>query len=553
LLYFSESFELIRKNKTESLSAIAACKSQNDTIRFATGYFSGIIKIRNLDKSCSVIKEFIPTKSSTATSVAFMDFNCSDENLACVNEDSSISVFGLQTMIKLNTFNLDNSSSLVRFHPSKRSQLGVISDKGTVTVMDIFSKKPSFMYKEAHASPCTDVQMTNEDLLISCSYDSKIRIFDLRKKSVGLQITANSYGWTTLSISKCGTYFVGGNVKGEIISYDIRNIKKPLKSIRVDNENLKISRIAFLESNANSPAKIDLSHAIRQSFSQIEDENVMDDDESNESYIEDIIGFQKGRISDFSSTALCHATRVSTTRLSTQSRLSENFGKNMQEALNDLSFSADNVTDSSSMKLDDSCVNKDKRRVCSKDKRRSSTAQTLHLINEELSDKENDAKLNKREIIETCANTANNSPCSSNTPSITITKSSPNELENSVTSKEVINVDEDESFKSMEKEESLIVTKKFDFQKEFHILSEKIHFEIQSLNMDQNMRHIQLMSYVSEQRRNLQDRIELIENSIAYLMNDDFKINRITELQAENEDLRLKMNKIIRSIDQSEL
>lgn len=383
--------------------------------------------------------------------------------------------------------------------------------------------------------------------MLSSGYDSIIKIYDLRKKSPALQIQA-CYGWT--SLSTLGVYFVGGNMKGELISYDMRNIKKPLSSARIESSNHKISRVAFLSDEMDS-SSVDISKAVRESLCKFEEEvdGKSKINEGNDDFIGDILGFQRGRISDFSSSAINYGTRVSTTscRSSTDLRLDDM--KNIHD------FSS---PQSSGANLDDSRVNKSRRRMSTKDtnKVRPSIGFRLHEIDEENNDKENDSK---------CVNT----PDAPTTPSIVTPRYSSTPMlpvaesnnENAATNEkeiETIEVDCDDSFKSVQNGQEILKETRsvdtltrassisFDFRKEFDALAEKIHIEIGSMNLDQNMRHIELMYHVADQRRQLQNRVQMIEESLAILMNDDFKINLINELQAENQELRQKVNELTR-------
>lgn len=384
----------------------------------------------------------------------------------------------------------------------------------------------------------------SEDFILSSGYDGIVKIFDLRKKSPGLQIHAN-YGWTSISLSKCGAYFVGGNMKGELMSYDMRNIKKPLASARIENSNNKISRVAFLSDDESS--SLDFSKTVRQSLLRIEEEidgNAMT--ESNDSFIEDIVGFQRGRISDFSSSAM-YGTRVSTAsrRASTESRFSDVYGKNMQEALNDFS----SPSQSPAIEVDDSRVNKSRRRTSAK----SIGVIPMEEIDEELTnDKENDAKSMNLEVPKTpSTSSSNNAPRYSSTPTIVL-PDTPQEQKKKEDD-EVIEVDGNESFQSAVQTpqlQDMKIPQGFNFRKEFDALAEKIHVEVGIMNMDQNMRYIEIMSHVGEQRRQLQSRIDMIEQSMAILLNDDFKINLINELQDENQQLRRQVNDLTRRLSQ---
>lgn len=124
------------------------------------------------------------------------------------------------------------SSTLARFHPSKRFHLAVASYTGAVNVYEMQSKRTIFNISDAHSAPCRDVTMcrTQPSLLVSVGYDCKINIFDIRRNKAQSSSGRLSYSHplSTVALSECGTYFCAGNLKGELISYDMRSTKVPL-------------------------------------------------------------------------------------------------------------------------------------------------------------------------------------------------------------------------------------------------------------------------------------------------------------------------------------
>lgn len=194
---FADHFELISKVKGENISAISFCSSRKNKLgsNYSAGYTTG--KIKTFDINSKIISEFAAPTS--ASRVIFLDYNSSDENLACVYENGKVNIYGLQTSVKTNSFDFDNQITLARFHPARRSQLAVASYRGLVTVMDIFAKKAIFKNPEAHSAPCSDVLM-KDDLLFSSGYDTLIRLFDLRKKSFGMKIQGN-YGKLLIKVA----------------------------------------------------------------------------------------------------------------------------------------------------------------------------------------------------------------------------------------------------------------------------------------------------------------------------------------------------------------
>lgn len=361
-----------------------------------------------------------------------------------------------------------------------------------------------------------------------------------------------------MAISKCGVYLIGGNMKGELVSYDVRNIKNPLTNIRIENSNQKISRVAFLmdDGEATSPS-VDISKTVRQSCKFEEQEEFNENVETSESFIEEIVMLQKRRISDFSlnpfaSNMNTNASRVSTSfRSSTESETKsvDVFGKSTN-VLKEISTNSPAPL----ISLDDSCVNKGKRRQSSNDlkPRISFMSTVLHEINEEITiEKENDPK--QLIGLGTPSSISLNAPRFSSTPTVS-TPLSINDHDDDQDKEEIIELDD--SFKSANFEENTqnagktiantMVPNNFDFRKEFDGLAEKIRIEVQSMNMDENMRHIQLIYHGIEQRQKLQERIQLIEGSMALLMSDDYKISRIMELQAENDQLRRQLGEMVR-------
>ncbi|KAG5675278.1 hypothetical protein PVAND_005192 [Polypedilum vanderplanki] len=537
-----ENFDLIQKTKGENINVIGFCKvptKQHVNLQYSVGQVSG--KIKTFDLNNKLITEF--SAPSTPSSVIYLDYNATDENLASVYESGSINIYGMQTKVKLDTYNVDNQSTLARFHPTKRSHLAVASYNGGVSVIDIFAKKITFKNHEAHSAPCSDVLMS-EDMLFSSGYDTTIKIFDLRQKSFGLQIKG-SYGWTTLSISKCGVYFIGGNMKGEIIAYDMRDFKHPLANILVEKSNQKISRVAFLSTKENGAiTPIDISKTVRESLLKLEKEidNDSSSAEKNE-FIEDIVGFQKGRISDFSSS---YAPRVSISRRSSV---------NQQDP-----FSLKNIKNPFDSPVDDSRVNKVKRRSLNSSTRLSFAPHVLQEICEDFEKENNSNMINS-------PNLASLVPRFSSTPSITVTPTIiPNDNDSDI-KEEVIEIDD--SFKSVEnteavsndqqdggvkKTESTLTTTatniNSDFRKELDALeknlTEKIHFEVQTLNFDETWRCNQMIWNNIQQNIAINERMQLIEESVALLLNDDYKISRILELENENKELRRQLDDLIR-------
>lgn len=462
--------------------------------------------------------------------------------------------------IKSDTLKLDKDSSLARFHPTKRFHLAIASFKGAVTVYDISTKKIYFQQKDAHDAPCRDVAMPegSPDRLFTCGCDSIIKIFDTRKKGVGSQIKS-SCGLSTMSVSKCGGFIAVGNLKGEVLSYDMRNLRQELAKIRIGND--LVTRIAFMPACGDGADNM-TAISKRESVASMAEEVPEHFDEINCS--NEGLALMKGRWSELEYSAFSQASTRDGLRAS------DNFGRNIANALNDLSFSSDvNVSyleENLPQEIDDRHVNMKRYSGGKKDsfmRRRSSqlVPSPLVLIQEEIVDKENDSG---------ALNTPDNDSFASgqrfsSTPSAEITSQKTMNTAESMPiqaemSNEVIDVDaldtsnQNEATGGDKPALTNTITPSFqlpniDIKKEFEAIHEKIHFEVQSLNFDLNGRHMEMMNYIFNQRRIVQSRVQMIEECMGILMNDDVKINRIMELQDENRELRTQLDNIMKSLN----
>lgn len=112
-------------------------------------------------------------------------------------------------------------------------------------MFDIQTKKKLFFDKAAHSSPTRDIAMSavSSDVFMSCGFDCKINIYDLRKRSMVQQYT-QSHPLSTVALSACGTYCAAGNLKGDLIAFDFRNMKSPLDTKRAHDS--AVVRVAFV-------------------------------------------------------------------------------------------------------------------------------------------------------------------------------------------------------------------------------------------------------------------------------------------------------------------
>lgn len=137
----------------------------------------------------------------------------------------------------------------MRFHPTKRFSLAVASYMGALTILDIQSKKKTFFEKNAHSAPCRDISMTASapDIIVSCGYDCNLNVYDLRKRNL-VQQSQQLHPLSTVCLSPCGNYCVAGNLKGDVISFDFRNIKQALDTKRCHDGG--VVRAAFISNSS---------------------------------------------------------------------------------------------------------------------------------------------------------------------------------------------------------------------------------------------------------------------------------------------------------------
>lgn len=146
-------------------------------------------------------------------------------------------------------------SSLVRFHPVKRFALAVASYSGAVTMFDIQSKKKLFHDLTAHKSPARDITMSEAlpELFVSCGYDCNLNVYDLRQRSM-VQQSQQPHPISTVCLSECGIYCVAGNLKGDVVSFDFRNLSTTLDVKRVHDGG--VVRVAFVPKADESPHSV---------------------------------------------------------------------------------------------------------------------------------------------------------------------------------------------------------------------------------------------------------------------------------------------------------
>ncbi|XP_030382813.1 uncharacterized protein LOC115630417 isoform X2 [Scaptodrosophila lebanonensis] len=232
----------VRKLTIDNAFCVGCAKQSLEEI--AVGQSTGFVKLYNY-RTAQLIHRF-PADQPRST-VLYVDYNSTDEYIAAVRESGSINIYGTKTKNKIETLTFDDNATLARFHPAKRFQLSVASYKGAVTVYDMQYKRKLLNINDAHDAPCRDISMCSAQpaLLVSVGYDCKINIFDIRRRvQAPSGRLSYSHPLSTVALSECGTYFCAGNLKGELIAYDMRSTKSPL-AVRNVHE-CAVTRIAFV-------------------------------------------------------------------------------------------------------------------------------------------------------------------------------------------------------------------------------------------------------------------------------------------------------------------
>ncbi|KAL5280183.1 NEDD1 family protein [Megaselia abdita] len=255
----SYKLSLVRRINCPKVFCVGCPKIVNDEM--ALGYVTGNVKVLNV-KTMETVHKF--TAESTKKSVLHIDFNSSHEYISAVYEPGIINVYSMKTKVKIDSIALDSNSILTRFHPTKKYQLSVASYKGTVSIYDVQSKRKIFQLLNCHKAPCKDLchSVALPDCLISVGYDCLINVFDTRKKTQPMALKY-AHPLSSVALSECGNYFCVGNLKGEVISYDLRNPKSYLNSQKIHTS--AINRISFVPSNSAS------SHEPRTSLPKCEE------------------------------------------------------------------------------------------------------------------------------------------------------------------------------------------------------------------------------------------------------------------------------------------
>lgn len=121
----------------------------------------------------------------------------------------------------------------------------MVSYNGHIHIYDTQAKKKVFSHM-GHQAPCRDLAMSpvNENCLVSVGYDHLINLFDTRSKIASIQLST-SHPLSAVAISPCGSYCCVGNLKGQLLAYDFRQLKDPLIQTR-NNHSGFVKRVEFL-------------------------------------------------------------------------------------------------------------------------------------------------------------------------------------------------------------------------------------------------------------------------------------------------------------------
>lgn len=142
-----------------------------------------------------------------------------------------------------------SSSTIIKFHPTKRFQLAVASYLGRVSIYDAQVRKKIFHLEKAHTSPCRDVAVSsvNDACLFSVGFDCYINIYDTRKKTIAQQLKTE-HPLSAIALSPTSPECVVGNLKGELLMFDVRRMSEAFTKVQA-HESL-VTRLAFVPPEA---------------------------------------------------------------------------------------------------------------------------------------------------------------------------------------------------------------------------------------------------------------------------------------------------------------
>lgn len=85
---------------------------------------------------------------------------------------------------------------------------------------------------------------SSSSILMSVGSDCLLKIFDVRHDKIVSQ-TKHTYPYSTVAMSPCGNFCCAGNMKGSIISYDLRNLNNVLHTNSC-HEGSNVNKLSFL-------------------------------------------------------------------------------------------------------------------------------------------------------------------------------------------------------------------------------------------------------------------------------------------------------------------
>lgn len=276
----ADSFCRVKKRLYDNLLCGASTHVNKEEIAF--GCSTGHINFFNIRTGEFAAERFIPEKYNVQ--VIDIAYNSTDEVLASLYSNGDINLYGMNTNVKMDTLKLDNNSKLIRFHPTKQFCLAIGSENGPIHLYDTQLKKVLFHDKIAHTAPCGDLCWfpTTADRLITVGFDCNVNVYDARRKSHVVKFKTK-HPLSTVSVSMCEKYCCFGNLKGEILAYDFRQLKIPLASRKAHNES--VMRVAFIptrpDDKSNDVDSIEISATSNQPDNR---KSVVQTEEHNDSF-----------------------------------------------------------------------------------------------------------------------------------------------------------------------------------------------------------------------------------------------------------------------------
>ncbi|GAB5363076.1 hypothetical protein AAMO2058_000852500 [Amorphochlora amoebiformis] len=138
--------------------------------------------------------------------------------------------------------------SAIRFAHVRKNLVGATSDNGYLRIWDSNTSKIVITFKN-HIAPATGFAFSKKHraLVCSCSFDQTLRFFDMTKGK-NINITSVGEPLTSLDFNNDGQTVVLGTIKGNILTYDLRNIHGgPLHKFKAYD-----TRVSFVEFASNS-------------------------------------------------------------------------------------------------------------------------------------------------------------------------------------------------------------------------------------------------------------------------------------------------------------